>query len=244
MILTLAMILGTIGCTNTKYSKNILPKPPDFKPITVGMPGKGNICSYAAGRMAAFAKEDVSKLQGSIVLLGASIEERYPIGKFFPNLKIVNRGIGGDTIGGWYPWGMMDRLESSVYNLHPRMIILCIGVNDIIWITTEDLESKIKRYDYLLWTLHKNLPNTEIYTVSATPCRGEYGKFNKQIRLFNDGIKTSVPKYGFKYVDLYDQFTDEQGLLKAELASDDIHLTEKGYELTTRIYNKEIFKVK
>ncbi len=244
IVLTLSMILGTLGCASTKFSKATLPEQPNFKPVTVGMPGKGKMGAYAAGRMAAFEKEDVAKLQGCIAFVGDSITERFPVEKYFPGQKVANRGIGGDTMGGSNGWGLMDRLDACVYNLNPKTLILMIGINDIVWVSSQSVEDKILRHDYLLWTLRKNLPNTKIYVVSCTPCKGKYAKYNEQTLKFNAGMKAHVQKYGIKYIDIYDLFKDEKGMLKEDLAADDIHLSPKGYELITTVYNKEILNKK
>jgi len=244
VLLSCSLILGSIGCVSTKHIKTTLPEQPKFEPVKVGMPGKGKMPAYAAGRMAAFAKEDISKLQGRTVFVGASGTERYPLDIYFPGIKTVNRGIGGDTMGGWYSWGLLDRLESSVYNLNPKKLVLLIGNNDVIWITTQSTEDKILCHEYLLWKLKKDLPDTQIYVVSCTPCRGKLGKYNDQILKFNAGIKSNAQKYGIPFIDLHDLFLDEHGQLKAELAADDIHLTPAGYEIMTRVYKKEIFGMK
>ena len=64
--------------------------------------------------------------QGAVVFLGDSITFHFNAAKAFPNLKTANRGISGDTTR-----GMLYRLQEDVLDLHPKLIVLLCGVNDL-----------------------------------------------------------------------------------------------------------------
>lgn len=64
--------------------------------------------------------------QGAVVFLGDSITFHWDLAKAFPALKTANRGISGDTTR-----GMLYRLQEDVLDLHPRLIVLLCGVNDL-----------------------------------------------------------------------------------------------------------------
>lgn len=77
------------------------------------------------GRMAAFAKSK-SEDQGAVAFLGDSITAKWNLAGAFPELKIANRGISGDTTR-----GMLCRLTDNVLDLHPKAIIFMGGINDL-----------------------------------------------------------------------------------------------------------------
>lgn len=64
--------------------------------------------------------------QGAVVFLGDSITFHWNLAKAFPGLKTANRGLSGDTTR-----GMLYRLQEDVLDLHPRLIVLLAGVNDL-----------------------------------------------------------------------------------------------------------------
>jgi lysophospholipase L1-like esterase len=64
--------------------------------------------------------------QGAVAFLGDSITFHWDLAKAFPALKTANRGISGDTTR-----GMLFRLQEDVLDLHPRLIVLLCGVNDL-----------------------------------------------------------------------------------------------------------------
>ncbi|MCX7767196.1 MAG: GDSL-type esterase/lipase family protein, partial [Candidatus Sumerlaeia bacterium] len=159
-------------------------------------------------------KTELAEVSGGIVLLGDSLTERFPVEELMPDSGIVNRGIGGDKIGGWKYYGLIDRLEISVYALKPRKLFIQIGINDIVYAHTPTRIMK-KGYKRLLTELKRNCPQSEIYVQSILPVRGKWTKYNRQIEKFNQIIEHLCKKYGVHYVNLYQQFVDENGSLKA-----------------------------
>ena len=116
------------SCSTLKTSHRLPPPPVGFIPMEADTPGKEKISDFAKQRMEVFAKEDIAKVQRGIVFLGDSMTNRFPVEKYFPNLKVINRGIGGDTMGCIRHYGVYNRLESTVYNLHPKKIIMMIAI--------------------------------------------------------------------------------------------------------------------
>ena len=68
--------------------------------------------------------EALPKVADAVVFLGDSITEGGVWDEWFRELLTLNRGIGGDTVG-----GVLDRLDSALYE--PRAISLLIGTNDL-----------------------------------------------------------------------------------------------------------------
>ena len=59
------------------------------------------------------------------VMLGDSLTEGIDWRELFPDVKILNRGIGGDTSA-----GVLNRLD-EVIGRHPKIVVLMIGANDL-----------------------------------------------------------------------------------------------------------------
>ncbi len=71
-------------------------------------------------------KQNRDKETNSVVFLGDSITERWlDLDKYFPGLKVANRGISADTSR-----GLRARLQ-DVMDLDPVAVVLLIGTNDI-----------------------------------------------------------------------------------------------------------------
>ncbi|MFV0446034.1 MAG: GDSL-type esterase/lipase family protein [Planctomycetaceae bacterium] len=66
--------------------------------------------------------------QGALVFLGDSITQGWGnrLAEHFPEAKLANRGIGGDTTR-----GMLLRLADDVLNLQPSGVVLLMGTNDL-----------------------------------------------------------------------------------------------------------------
>jgi len=70
---------------------------------------------------------DRERDQGAVVFLGDSITQGWgSLAKDFPDLKVANRGLSGDTTR-----GVRYRLQDDVIALHPRAVVLLIGTNDL-----------------------------------------------------------------------------------------------------------------
>lgn len=245
----LIILLSFIGiflmsCSTTKVAKRLPPPPAGFVPMEADNPGKEKISDFAKKRMEQFAQEDITKLQDGIVFLGDSITHRFSVEKYFPHLKVINRGIGGDTMGGVRHNGVYNRLESTVYNLHPKMIILMIGFNDLAYSAGTPFELKLTQYEYLVWKIRHDLPKTELWCVSVLPARDNFAAKNEAILKFNEYEQKVAEKYGTKWMDAYPYFLDETGVLKKELAIDSVHPSPAGYEILADIYKQKIFKIK
>jgi len=222
-----------------------LPPPPaNFTPMPADAPGKEPLADYARKRMEKFAAQDLASLQNATVFLGDSLTERFAVEQYFPNERVVNRGIGGDSMGGVRHTGVLNRLESTVYNLSPRRIILMIGFNDVAYSAGTPFDVKLLQYDYLVWKLRHDLPNTELWCVSVLPAREQFAEKNPAIRDFDANAAKAAKLYGAHWLDIYNEFLDENGVLKKEYAADSVHLSKAGCELLARLYNEHIFQAK
>ncbi|SEJ51381.1 Lysophospholipase L1 [Propionispira arboris] len=161
-----------------------------------------------------------------VVFLGDSMTDEGKWHQLFPNVNLVNRGIGGDTT-----LGVLNRID-QIIALAPPKIFLMIGTNDLCF--NRSIPDTIKNYDQILAVLHKALPQTKIYIESVLPFNdnlfpSRYLRNNENISSLNVGIKKLAEKYQDPYIDMVKVFSDKNGRLPAEDTVDGLHLNEKGY---------------
>ena len=99
--------------------------------------------------------QTADKNKGAVVFLGDSITQGWhSLANAFPNLKVVNRGIGGDTTR-----GVLYRLKADVLNLDPKAIVLLIGINDVgLGAKPEDVADNIETILQAIKKFNPNLP--------------------------------------------------------------------------------------
>ena len=98
-----------------------------------GLPGAGPIRRSEwfqktwLTRRGQFTKDAADK-QGAVVFFGDSITQGWGdrLARHFPDMKIANRGISGDTTR-----GMLIRLEEDVLSLKPAAVVMLMGTNDL-----------------------------------------------------------------------------------------------------------------
>lgn len=161
---------------------------------------------------------------GAIIFLGNSITEGGNWRELFDNNNILNRGIGGDITE-----GVLNRLDEIVRH-QPSKLFICIGTNDLARDIQND--SILKNYQSILEIVQKESPNTQIYVQSILPV-GESVIFqhsNDKIIPLNQEIKSLCSKFNVEYIDLYEDFTDENGHLNPSFTNDNLHLLGAGYQ--------------
>ena len=172
-------------------------------------------------RCAQFEEENKTAQDIDVVFLGDSLTEGYDVTRFYPEYKVLNRGIGGDTT-----FGVEKRLQVSVYDVKPKVTALLIGANNF--------DSMLDNYENILIDFKTNAPEMKVVLLSLTSMTMEWGRNNAKAINNNVEIKKYAEKYDFSYVDLYnpllDPTTDE---LRQEYTIDGGHLTEQGYEVVT-----------
>ena len=196
---------------------------------------------YWRKKVAEFRTENPEIEPGGIIFLGDSITERAPFEEMFPNRRIINRGIGGDKIGGWKYYGLIDRMDVSVYDIEPSRLFIMIGINDIVYAHTPWSEMK-DGVDRLFEDIKENIPGVEVYILSTLPARGTFAKYNTDVKKLNRFLKKKAEKFRFRFVDMYEYFCDDEGKLKEKYAADALHLNRRGYRVWEKINLPYVYK--
>ena len=181
------------------------------------------VADYYAMKVAMYAQENekYEDYEVDVAFLGDSLTDGYDLERYYPQFVTVNRGIGGDTT-----FGLEKRMQVSVYDLKPKVVVMLIGANN--------LHNMFDNYEKLLIGLRDNLPETKVVLVSLTSMGMDWAHMNQLAAYNNVKIKLLAEKYGFSYVDLYAAlFNLETGEIRAEYTTDGGHQTHEGYEVFT-----------
>ena len=179
-----------------------------------------------------------------VLFLGDSITDGWPLDKYFPGKKYVNRGIGGQTTP-----QMLVRFREDVINLQPAVLVILAGTNDIAGNTgpmsLEEIEAnyasmaELARAHSIRVVFSSILP-VHNYTENSTNLFAQ--RPMPQIRELNRWIKEYYKTAGLVYLDYFSATIDEAGYLKKDLAEDGLHPNAAGYSLMTPLAHAAIEK--
>ena len=182
------------------------------------------VSDYYKHRVSVF--RSLPETEGQIIMLGNSLNNNALWTEIFPMGYIVNRGISGDVVE-----GVCQRIDEIVPD-QPKKIFLITGTNDFI---NDPEVSGLKvweRYEKLIQTIQKELPETKLYiqgTLPLNPKSKFYEGFNARAAELNKLLEAGKERYKYFYIDLPAVMSDENGDLDARYTTDGIHLSAMGY---------------
>lgn len=158
--------------------------------------------------------------QPAIVMLGDSITAGAEWHELFPEMSIVNRGIGKDTTA-----GLIRRLD-EVVGRKPRAVFIMIGINDLT--SGEIIEDVFARYREIIDRFTD--AGIRIFVQSTILPGGNFDEsihslvieLNEKLEDYCDTYTTS------RFVDLND-FLAPDGMLQNNFTYDGLHLNGAGY---------------
>lgn len=168
-----------------------------------------------------------------IVFIGNSITNGAEWNELFPQKRVKNRGISGDTSE-----GVFDRLDAVVKG-KPAKIFILIGVNDISQeIKVETIVLNMKR---IVEKIQKESPKTKIYIQSILPVNPDFEMFKGHmkpdlIKEINQFYQNIAQEYKVNYIDLYSHFLEDgTDKMNKKYTNDGLHLLGEGYLLWREI---------
>lgn len=184
---------------------------------------------YYISKVDNFREENKTLPRGGVVFVGDSITDFCDLDKFYPGLDAVNRGIAGDVT-----YGVLRRMEESVYALVPRLVVLLIGINDIA--RAHLPETTLENIREIISAIRVNCPDTAIIVQSVYPVnpkwRENYAKRNTPlVKELNAGIEALATEFGCTFANIYPYLVGDDGYLIDEYTKDGLHPNEKGYEV-------------
>jgi lysophospholipase L1-like esterase len=169
--------------------------------------------------------KELSDKRDAIVFLGDSQIEQCEWRELLgDSLRIINRGIVGDHVK-----GVQMRLK-EVMRHKPAKIILCIGINDLLFGTS--LDDTEEAYKNLVQDIRKEAPTAQLILTGLPPVNNEVkrtGITNETIREMNARIGQIAREFALPMVDLYEKLASANGNLQERFTSDGIHLNGTGY---------------
>src|SRR3954463_4826272 len=240
------------------------PKPAEKpKPLTVTLPSTGfaGLDQYRASRIAIFT-DDYGQLaryreanaalkppapeENRVVFFGDSITDIGHLDEYFPGKPYINRGIGGQTTP-----QMLVRFRQDVIDLHPKVVIILAGTNDIAGNTgpmrLEDIEDD---YASLADLAHAN--SVKLIYSSVLPVHNYTDRSKdffaqrspEKILALNEWLKNYCAQaaHACTYLDYFSAVVDDKGLLKKDLADDGLHPNTAGYKIMAPMAEEAIKK--
>ena len=164
-----------------------------------------------------------------IIFLGDSITAWCQWSELFQNLRIKNRGIGGDRTD-----GILFRLD-EVLSSSPDKIFIMIGINDLAY--GADFQNVFQNYKIIIQRILEKSPGTKIYIQSLLPVNkqllAKYYPTSKitggNIRKLNNSLEDLSSKFQLNYIDLYSLFKKDEDQLDERFTYDGLHLNGNGY---------------
>ena len=153
-----------------------------------------------------------------VLFFGDSITADSNFKEYFPELRIVNSGVYGDTV---YD---LQRRVAEVRDQHPEKIFLLVGINGL---SAYNVEICLVEYEELLDMLREECPNASVYIQSLLPVGAEFDAYgtiaNDTVRTFNRRLEAIAKERDLPYIDLYSLYVKD-GALNPALTRDGLHL--------------------
>jgi sialate O-acetylesterase len=168
-----------------------------------------------------------------IVFIGNSITNGAEWNELFPQKRVKNRGISGDTSE-----GVFDRLDAVVKG-KPAKIFILIGVNDIS--REIKVETIVLNMKQIVEKIQKESPKTKIYIQSILPVNPDFEMFKGHmkpdlIKEINQFYQNVAQEYKVNYIDLYSHFLEDgTDKMNKKYTNDGLHLLGEGYLLWREI---------
>jgi lysophospholipase L1-like esterase len=171
--------------------------------------------------------------KGCIIFLGNSITDIGHWEEFFPNYRVLNRGISGDNT-----YGILNRLD-EITRHQPSKVFIMIGINDIaIGYHTDTI---ISNYFKIISKIKSANDKTRIYVQSILPTNDDFTAFNRhqgkmdKVNLVNATLAANAKNFNYTYVDVHTPMLNAVGKLDEKYTNDGLHINGYGYKVWTKI---------
>jgi hypothetical protein len=184
--------------------------------IRLGLQDRGFDNPYYRSRLALFRH---TAGDADVVMLGDSITEGTDWRELFPDVRILNRGIGGDTSA-----GVLNRLDEIIVR-HPKVVFLMIGSNDLQ--TGVPLRTINDNVRSIVATLEQNQIRVVLQNVLYARA-GYRAQPSNKVNELNDVLSGLCSAPRVLCLNL-NQILAEGGALSPSFSVDGLHLNTAGY---------------
>jgi lysophospholipase L1-like esterase len=227
--------------------------------VTLPPTGHPGLDQYRASRIAVYT-DDFGQLaryrdansslkapapgENRVVFFGDSITDIWKLEDYFAGKPYINRGIGGQTTP-----QMLARFRQDVIDLHPQVVVILAGTNDIAGNTGPmslgDIEANYSSLAELARAHNIRVVFSSILPVhNYTPKAQEFfaQRPPEKILELNRWLKDYCAAKTLAYLDYFNSMVDEKGLLKRDLAEDGLHPNPAGYKIMAPLADQAITK--
>jgi lysophospholipase L1-like esterase len=232
----------------------VVQQPPRPSIPSTGFPG---LDEYRVSRMAIYT-DDFGELkryreadaalappkasENRVVFIGDSITDYWKLADYFPGKPYINRGIDGQTTP-----QMLVRFRQDVINLHPTVLVVLAGTNDVAGVTgptrNEDIEANYASMAELARLHHIHVVFASLLPVNnyTDDAKESFAlRPRERILALNVWLKNYCAKNGFVYLDYFSAMVDDKGMLKRALSDEGLHPNPSGYKIMAPLAEKAI----
>lgn len=198
----------------------------------------GSLRQYYQNKCQSYSMQNANAAKGQIVFIGDSITDLYVLDDHYADLDIAcyNRGISGDTTQ-----GVLDRLQVSIFDIQPAVVVLMIGTNDIN--CGAETDAILQRYEKIMDEIFAALPNVKMYCMSVIPQNENLEVYSvvriadttPRIQAVNAGIQDLAQDKGAIFLDVFSLLADEEDHLIKAYSDDGLHLNVEGLRVWTTL---------
>jgi lysophospholipase L1-like esterase len=177
-----------------------------------------------------------------VIFFGDSITDGWKLADSFPGKPYINRGIGGQTTS-----QMLVRFRQDVIDLHPKVVVILAGTNDIAGntgpISLADIEDNMASLTELARAHHIAVVWSSVTPVNNyTPQAQDFFATRPPAKILelNRWLKQYCAENHLVYLDYFSAMVDKDGLLRRELAEDGLHPNAAGYAVMAPLAEKAI----
>lgn len=170
-----------------------------------------------------------------VVFFGDSITEFWDLKRDFPDQPYVDRGVSGQTTP-----QMLARVFPDVIDLHPAVVILLAGTNDIAEntgpVTLAMIEENFQAITELAQKHGIKVILCSVMPVSDYTAHPQTPRHPaKDILALNAWLRSYAEKVHAGFADYYAALVDSQGMLKQGMSNDGLHPNAQGYALVAPV---------
>jgi lysophospholipase L1-like esterase len=182
--------------------------------------------------------------ENRVIFIGDSITDYWKLADYFPSrpYAVVNRGIDGQTTP-----QMLVRFRQDVIDLHPKVLVVLAGTNDVAGVTgrtrNEDIEAnyasmaEVARAHKIHLVFSSLLP---VYNYTEEAKESFALRPAERILALNRWLKDYCSKNGLVYLDYFSALVDDRGMMKRDLSDDGLHPNVAGYKVMAPLAEKAI----
>jgi lysophospholipase L1-like esterase len=180
--------------------------------------------------------------ESRVVFVGDSITDYWKLANYFPGKPYFNRGIDGQTTP-----QMLVRFRQDVIDLHPAVLVVLAGTNDVAGVTghvrNEDIEANYASMAELARLHHIHVVFASLLPVNnyTEDAKESFAlRPRERILSLNAWLKNYCAKNGLVYLDYFSAMVDDKGMLKRDLSDEGLHPNAAGYKIMAPLAEKAI----